>query len=199
MPYMIQIDNKLISDDVVKEHFACDLNACKGACCIAGDGGAPLLKDELSQLEKAYPVVKHLLGEEAVKVIETEGLYVEDEEGHLSTPLLPNMGPCVYTIFDEKGFAWCAIEKMWKEGKVSWQKPISCHLYPIRVTELRSGDLALNYDRWSICSDACKRGDKEKIRVYQFLKEPIIRQFGEEFYEQLDGVSKYLDENPETD
>jgi hypothetical protein len=82
---------------------------------------------------------------------------------------------------------------------VSWQKPISCHLYPIRVTELRSGDLALNYDRWSICSDACKRGDKEKIRVYQFLKEPIIRQFGEEFYEQLDGVSKYLDENPETD
>ncbi|WP_018675882.1 DUF3109 family protein [Riemerella columbina] len=180
---MIQIEDKLISEDIFNEEFVCNLSRCKGACCIEGDAGAPLDKEETDILEEIYPKIKPFLRPEGVKAIESQGTSVEDFDGDLVTPLIDNRD-CAYVIFDENGITKCGIEKAYEAGTIDWQKPISCHLYPIRITEYPSFT-AFNYHEWTICSDACQLGKELKVPVYQFLKTPLIRKYGETFYTTL--------------
>ncbi|USL95118.1 DUF3109 family protein [Riemerella anatipestifer] len=180
---MIQIEDKLISEDLFSEEFVCNLNKCKGACCIEGDAGAPLEQSEVKILEDIYPKIKSYLRPEGIKAIEEQGTSVEDFEGDLVTPLIDNRD-CAYVIFDENGITKCGIEKAYEEGAIDWQKPISCHLYPIRITEY-STFTAFNYHEWKICSDACTLGKELKVPVYKFLKTPLIRKYGEGFYQTL--------------
>jgi len=183
---MIVIDDKTISDDVVEEQFVCDLNACKGACCIEGDFGAPLDKDELPILDKIYETVKPLLTEDGINTIEKHGKYVYVKETkEYCTPLMEKSKGCAWLAHDEKGIVICAIEKAYRAGMLDWKKPISCHLYPIRITKYKHYD-AVNYERWNICKAACKNGKALKVPVYKFLKEPLIRKYGEEFYNTLE-------------
>jgi hypothetical protein len=188
---MISIDKVLISDDLADEHFVCDLTKCKGACCVEGDVGAPLLQSELQILEQEYDNFKDYLQEEGKKNIEEKGLYQQDEETEWVTPLMED-GACAYSIKDTNGTIHCGIEKAYLEGKTSFKKPISCHLYPARIKEL-SNYTAVNYDRWHICSPACSLGQELKVKVYQFLKEPLIRRFGEDFYQEMVRVIEHPD------
>ena len=180
---MIQIDDKLISEDLFSEEFVCNLAKCKGICCVEGDAGAPLDEDETKILDEIYPKIKSYLRPEGIEAIEEQGTYTLDFEGDLVTPLVNN-AECAYVIFDEKGYTKCAIEKAYEDGVINWQKPISCHLYPIRITEY-SNFSAINYHEWDICSDACTLGKELGVKVYQFLKKPLIRKYGEEFYQTL--------------
>jgi len=180
---MIQIDDKLISEDLFSEEFVCNLAKCKGICCVEGDAGAPLDEDETKILDEIYPKIKPYLSPEGIQAIEEQGTYTLDFEGDLVTPLVNN-AECAYVIFDEKGYTKCAIEKAYEDGVIDWQKPISCHLYPIRITEY-SNFSAINYHEWDICSDACTLGKELGVKVYQFLKKPLIRKYGEEFYQTL--------------
>ena len=180
---MIQIDDKLISEDLFSEEFVCNLAKCKGICCVEGDAGAPLDEDETHILDEIYPKIKSYLRPEGIQAIEEQGTYTLDFEGDLVTPLVNN-AECAYVIFDEKGYTKCAIEKAYEDGVINWQKPISCHLYPIRITEY-SNFSAINYHEWDICSDACTLGKELGVKVYQFLKKPLIRKYGEEFYQTL--------------
>jgi len=180
---MIQIDDKLISEDLFSEEFVCNLAKCKGICCVEGDAGAPLDEDETKILDEIYPKIKPYLRPEGIQAIEEQGTYTLDFEGDLVTPLVNN-AECAYVIFDEKGYTKCAIEKAYEDGVIDWQKPISCHLYPIRITEY-SNFSAINYHEWDICSDACTLGKELGVKVYQFLKKPLIRKYGENFYQTL--------------
>ena len=180
---MIQIDDKLISEDLFSEEFVCNLAKFKGICCVEGDAGAPLDEDETKILDEIYPKIKSYLRPEGIQAIEEQGSYTLDFEGDLVTPLVNN-AECAYVIFDEKGYTKCAIEKAYEDGVINWQKPISCHLYPIRITEY-SNFSAINYHEWDICSDACTLGKELGVKVYQFLKKPLIRKYGEEFYQTL--------------
>ena len=180
---MIQIDDKLISEDLFSEEFVCNLAKCKGICCVEGDAEAPLDEDETKILDEIYPKIKPYLRPEGIQAIEEQGTYTLDFEGDLVTPLVNN-AECAYVIFDEKGYTKCAIEKAYEDGVIDWQKPISCHLYPIRITEY-SNFSAINYHEWDICSDACTLGKELGVKVYQFLKKPLIRKYGEEFYQTL--------------
>ena len=180
---MIQIDDKLISEELFSEEFVCNLAKCKGICCVEGDAGAPLDEDETKILDEIYPKIKSYLRPEGIQAIEEQGTYTLDFEGDLVTPLVNN-AECAYVIFDEKGYTKCAIEKAYEDGVIDWQKPISCHLYPIRITEY-SNFSAINYHEWDICSDACTLGKELGVKVYQFLKKPLIRKYGEEFYQTL--------------
>jgi hypothetical protein len=180
---MIEIGKTLISTELLEEHFVCDLNKCKGECCIAGDYGAPLDKSELKEIDKYYPIVKPLLQERALKSLEEQGLYMKDDEGDWVTPLINGNEECAFTIF-ENGIAKCSFEKAYYDGQIPWKKPISCHLYPVRIKKLKNYD-ALNYDRWNVCAPACKLGKSLKVPVYQFLKESLTRKYGEEWYNEL--------------
>ena len=180
---MIQIDDKLISEDLFSEEFVCNLAKCKGICCVEGDAGAPLDEDETKILDEIYPKIKPYLRPEGIQAIEEQGTYTLDFEGDLVTPLVNN-AECAYVIFDEKGYTKCAIEKAYEDGVINWQKPISCHLYPIRITEY-SNFSAINYHEWDICSDACTLGKELGVKVYQFLKKSLIRKYGEDFYQTL--------------
>jgi hypothetical protein len=186
---MIAIGEVLVSDDVVEKHFVCDLNACKGGCCVDGDCGAPLTEEETHILADIFPKIKHLLSEHYVREIEAQGTHTLDDEYGYVTPTV-NGGICAYGYIDELGIVKCGIEKAWKEGLIDFQKPISCHLYPIRVTS--SDDFeAVNYEpRKKLCRPGCKLGNKLKVPVYQFLKAPLIRKYGEEFYEALEAVAE---------
>jgi hypothetical protein len=187
---MVQIENILVSEDVLTEQFVCNLDKCKGECCVAGDIGAPINKEETKILEEIYPIVKPYLTKEGIEAIEQQGTWVTDEEDDYATPMIGNGGACAYTIF-EKGVAKCGIEKAYLENKIEWKKPISCHLYPIRVSKNKFHE-KLNYHRWDICGDACTNGNKLKVPVYKFLKEAIIRKYNEEFYNQLEATAEYL-------
>ena len=194
---MIIIDEILISDAVVDEHFLCNLNACKGACCWEGDFGAPLEKAEMEKLAVIYEDIKPYLAPEGIAEIEKKGLYTFFEEPkEYGTSLLDN-GACVYMTKDPLGIAKCGIEQAHRKGVTDFYKPISCHLYPIRVNkdENRAFE-ALNYDEWDICSAACTLGKKEKLPVYKFVKEALIRKYGANFYEQLDETVKHLKNGP---
>lgn len=181
---MILIDQVAVSDDLASEMFACDIARCKGACCVEGDSGAPLEPAELEQLETLYEAYKPYLRPEGIAALEEQGLWLHEPDGTLSTPLV-NGAECAYAVFDDKGVALCGIEQAWFDGKIGFRKPISCHLYPIRIQQM--GDFeALNYHRWDICGVACHKGKQEGVRVYEFLREAIIRKYGEEFYEMLD-------------
>jgi hypothetical protein len=181
---MIQIEDKLISEDIFSEEFVCNLSKCKGACCVEGDIGAPLEKEETKILDDIYEKVKPYLTREGIKAIEEQGTWVIDpSDGDFVTPMVENR-ECVYVTFDEKGITKCGIEKAYEDGVIDWQKPISCHLYPIRVQKY-STFTALNYHEWSICSDACALGKELQVPVYKFLKTPLIRKFGKDFYTML--------------
>lgn len=182
---MIAIDNTLISEDIIDKKFVCDLNACKGACCVAGDSGAPLDKDELKVLDGVLDAVKPYMVPKGIKAIEKKGAYVIDGDGDYTTTLVSEGAECAFVYFDENKIAKCAIEKAFLEKKIDWQKPISCHLYPIRITKHKTYD-AVNYDKWAICAPACKCGEKLDVPVYKFLKGPLIRKYGKEWFKQLE-------------
>lgn len=180
---MIEIQHTLVHEDIGKEYFVCNLTHCKGACCVEGDSGAPLEKTELAILEEIYPLVKPYMTEKGVQTIEETGTWVKDFEGDYTTPCVDGNKECAY-VYWENGITKCAIEKAYLEGKISWKKPISCHLYPIRITAYPEFDV-LNYDRWHLCQSACSLGRELKVPVYSFLKEPLIRKYGEEWYNEL--------------
>ena len=181
---MIEVGSTLVHEDVIKNNFVCNLNKCKGACCLEGDSGAPLDADELDILNEIYPKVKPYMTAKGIATVEREGTYVTDFEGDYTTPCVDVNKECAYVIF-EGSITKCAIEKAYENGDITWKKPISCHLYPIRITKYPEFDV-LNYDRWSICSPACSFGDELKVPVYQFLKGPLIRKFGEDWYQELE-------------
>lgn len=185
---MIEVKNTLVHEDIVRENFVCNLNKCKGICCIEGDSGAPLEASELAILDEIYPNVKPYMTEKGVAVIEEFGTYVKDFEGDYTTPCVDTNKECAYVIM-ENGITKCAIEKAYEDGKIDWKKPISCHLYPIRITNYPEFDV-LHYDRWSICSPACSFGNELKVSVHQFLKEPLIRKYGAEWYQELEEKAK---------
>ncbi len=188
---MIAIDNVLLSDQVVEEQFVCDLNSCKGGCCVDGDCGAPLTQEETVIIASVYPRIKSYLKPEYIAEIEKQGTHTMDDEFGYVTPAV-NGGICVYAYTDELGIVKCTFEKAWKEGKIAFRKPISCHLYPIRVKQM-DGYEAVNYEpRKTLCKPACKLGKQLKVPVYQFLKESIARKYGEEFYDTLDAVAQKM-------
>jgi hypothetical protein len=183
---MYIIGNIMVSDDVTDEHFACNLTACKGACCWEGDSGAPLEAAELPILEEIYPAVAPYLTDEGRAAIAEQGLYTKNEEvGGWDTTLVDKKA-CAYMTLNGQGMAMCGIEQAHRDGKIGWKKPISCHLYPIRVRSIPEANFeALNYDVWDICSAACAKGDKERIRLYEFAKPALIRKYGEDWYAEL--------------
>ncbi len=180
---MIELDKVLITDEVIEEEFVCNISKCKGACCVEGDLGAPLEKEELQIFEKIYEEVKPYLSDIGIQEIEKQGLYLKDWEDDWSTPVI-NGKECAYAVYDEDNVLQCGIELAYNDGKIDYKKPISCHLYPIRITKLQAYD-ALNYDRWEICSDACTFGKELQVPVYKFLKDPLTRKYGEKWYEDL--------------
>ncbi|MEX2593127.1 MAG: DUF3109 family protein [Anditalea sp.] len=181
---MILVGKAVISDDIKENFFVCDLGKCKGACCVEGDAGAPLEDEETSVLEEIYPMIKDYITEEGREVIEKQGTWVIDRDGDKGTPTIGNNGACAYSIKDEKGILKCGIEQANLEGRVGFKKPVSCHLYPIRVTKYDDFE-ALNYDRWHICDAACVLGNKLGVPIYKFLKEALIRKYGESWYQEL--------------
>lgn len=190
---MIAIGNVLLSDEIVEEQFVCDLNKCKGGCCVEGDCGAPLSEEETKILARIYPDIKPYLSADYLPEIERQGTHTTDKEYGYVTPTV-NGGICVYGYTDESGTVKCGIEKAWKAGKVDFQKPISCHLYPIRITE-HPGYEAVNYEpRETLCKPACNLGRQLKVPVYVFLKDAITRKYGEEFYGTLEAVGKKMNE-----
>lgn len=180
---IFQIDNAIISDEILKEKFCCNLSVCKGACCVEGDSGAPLTEEEHTILKSILPELLPLLSEEGKKVIEKDGLAVVDEDGDLVTPLIGDKADCAY-VLNEKGVTYCAIERAYNLKLVPFRKPISCHLYPIRISESGKYKL-LNYHRWAVCASAVEFGKKEGVYMYEMLREPLIREFGEEWYAEL--------------
>jgi hypothetical protein len=179
----MKVGEVLVSDDIREREFVCNLDKCKGACCVEGDYGAPLDEDELAILEEVYPKVKPYLSPEGIREIEKQGTHTTDCDGDLVTPVIDGR-ECVYAIYDKKGILKCGIEEAYNDGKVSWKKPISCHLYPIRITKKKDFE-ALNYHKWHICSPACALGKELQVPVYQFLKVPLVRKYGEAWYDDL--------------
>lgn len=182
---MIAIDKTLISEDVLEKKFVCDLNACKGECCVAGASGAPLDKEELPILDSVLEEVKPYMNKKGLMAIEKSGAYVIDSDGDYTTTLVSSEAECAFVYFDENKIAKCAIEKAYLEGKIKWKKPISCHLYPIRISKHKHYD-AVNYSKWNICKPACECGKKLDVPVYKFLKEPLIRKYGKNWYKELE-------------
>lgn len=183
---MFQVGNAIVSDEILENEFVCNLSACKGQCCVDGDAGAPLDKEETAILDQIYDKVKPYLRQEGIASIENQGKWIIGEDGDYETPLV-NGSECAYVIFDGKT-ALCAIEQAYNEGVVDYKKPISCHLYPIRIKEY-SQFSAVNYHHWHICDDACSLGKELEVPVYKFLKGPLIRKFGEDWYEELEQVA----------
>ncbi|WP_142784854.1 DUF3109 family protein [Changchengzhania lutea] len=184
---MFQIGKTIVSEDIIKKDFMCNLSACKGACCVDGDAGAPLEKDEAKILEAIYSKVKPFLRKAGIAAIEAQGAYTTSDDGELETPLI-NGADCAYVIFDEKQIALCGIEEAYNQGEIDWKKPLSCHLYPVRVKDY-SEFSAVNYHQWEICDDACALGKELQIPIYKFVKEALIRKFGEDWYMELEKVA----------
>ena len=189
---MIEIDDKIVSLDLLREMFVCDLAKCKGICCVEGDSGAPLDIDEVDILEQEWESYAPYMTEEGRRAVEEQGFMVVDVDGDYTTPLVDGAA-CAYA-FEEAGVTYCAIERAYREGKCAFMKPISCHLYPIRVTRFRNGSAGLNYHRWSVCSGARECGKRLGVPAYKVLREPIIRAFGEEFYAQMELAADILNE-----
>ncbi len=187
---MIEIGRTIISRDVFEKHFLCDLLKCKGACCVEGDSGAPVTTEEALSIEKNYPNFQKYLPREHKKEIEKQGFSIIDNDGDLVTPLVNNK-QCAYTYTNEKGILKCAIEKAYFSGESDFRKPISCHLFPIRITEYKRFD-ALNYERLKICRPGRECGASQQLPLYVFLKEPLIRNYGEKWYKELEIAAEYL-------
>lgn len=188
---LIEIKDKVVSTEIFSRKFVCDLNACKGACCIEGDAGAPLSENEVKIIEDDLEAIKPYMREEGIAVVEKEGVSYLDRDDEPVTTLV-NGKECAFVYFDDNGTTKCSIEQAHLEGKTNFKKPISCHLYPIRVK--RFNDLtALAYNEWDICKPACACGEKLNVPVFRFLKEPLIRAFDEAFYKELELVSKEIE------
>ena len=181
---MIVHGKTILSEDIKDKQFVCNISKCKGICCVEGDSGAPLESNEIPIMEEIFAKVKPYLRLEGVKAIEEQGTWVIDDEDDLTTPLV-NGNECAYVVFDDKGITKCGIEKAYEDGVIGYQKPISCHLYPIRTKKYDNFE-ALNYDRWDICSDACSLGEELQVPVYKFLKDPLIRKYGETWFAELE-------------
>lgn len=186
---MFQLGKTIVSEDILEKEFVCNLSACKGACCVDGDAGAPLSLEETKILETIYPKVKPFLRKQGIEAIETQGTWIKGTDGDLETPLIDNKD-CAYVIFDGVT-ALCGIEQAYNQGIIDWKKPVSCHLYPIRVKDF-SDFAAVNYDKWDICDDACSLGKEFEVPVYKFVKEALIRRFGEDWYMELEKVANDL-------
>jgi hypothetical protein len=184
---MFQLGKTIVSEDIIEKDFICNLSACKGACCVDGDAGAPLDKEEAKILQQIYPKLEPFLSKEGIAEIKEQGAFITTKEGELETPLV-NGADCAYVNFDDKGIALCAIEEAYNQGEVSWKKPISCHLYPVRVKDY-SEFSAVNYHKWQICDDACTLGKELQVPIYKFVKEALIRKFGEDWYLELEKVA----------
>jgi len=185
---MFQLGKTIISEDIIEKDFVCNLNACKGACCIKGDSGAPLDESETEILKDIFPKISPLLRKEGVGAIEEQGKFIITEDGEYETPLVDGED-CAYVIFDKNEVALCGIEEAYNQGLVSFKKPISCHLYPIRVKDY-SEFSAVNYHRWPICDDACSLGKELQVPIYLFVKDALIRKFGSDWFEELEEVAQ---------
>ncbi|MBP3482331.1 MAG: DUF3109 family protein [Alistipes sp.] len=190
---MIEIDGKIVSTDLLTEHFACDIAKCKGMCCVEGNAGAPLETDEVDILEEEFGNYRPYMTAEGIDAIEKQGFMVVDEDGDYTTPLV-NDAECAYS-YTENGITMCAVEKAFLKGECSFRKPVSCHLYPIRIVKFSNGTVGLNYHRWDVCRTACENGRRLGIPVYKALKEPITRHFGEEFYRALEAAERFIKNN----
>jgi hypothetical protein len=188
---LVEIQDKIVSTQIFERQFVCDLTACKGACCIEGNGGAPVTKEEVDIIEASLDKVLPYMRPEGIAAIQAQGVVYEDEDFEPATTLV-NGKECAFVYFDQTNTAKCAIEKAHREGQIDFIKPISCHLYPIRTKQFNEYT-ALNYEKWDICEPACACGEKLDVPVYKFLKEPLIRAFGPEFYKELEIVSRELD------
>lgn len=186
---MFQLGKTIVSEDILEKEFVCNLSACKGACCVDGDAGAPLKKEETQILESIYDKVKPFLLPEGIATIEAQGTWRVGTDGDFETPLVDEKH-CAYVIYDGKT-ALCGIEQAYSKGVIDWKKPVSCHLYPIRVKDFTEF-AAVNYDRWEICDDACSLGKELEVPVYKFVKEALIRRFGEDWYLELEKVAQEL-------
>ena len=180
---MIEIDKTLVSTELFEKKFVCDLAACKGACCVEGDTGAPVSVDEIEVLERIYDDVRPYMAPAGIEAVEAQDKYVLGDDDVFETPLV-NQKECAYVFFDNNDVAKCAIEAAYIDGKVDFKKPVSCHLYPVRITEYKRFD-AVNFHDWDICKPACNCGDKLEVKLFRFLKEPLTRKFGEEWYEKM--------------
>lgn len=191
---MLEIGRAIVSLDILDKQFLCDLMKCKGACCVEGDSGAPVTAEEVKAIEEAYPAFKNYLPESHQEEISKQGFGVIDFEGDLVTPLV-NFKQCAYT-YKDNGILKCGIEKAYLEGKTSFRKPVSCHLFPIRITEYKRFD-AVNYQQIDICKPGRQCGKSEKLPLYVFLKEPLIRKYGQEWYEQLSYAAENYNQSRE--
>lgn len=187
---MIIIDNTIVRDDLIQARFICDLPRCKGDCCVGGDAGAPLEDHEIELMEDEFEIYRAYMTEAGIKVIEEQGVFDYDELGNLVTPLV-NDRECAFAGFHENGVSFCAIEKAWLEGKTTFRKPVSCHLYPVRLLK-KDGFTHLTYHQWSICVPAKRKGEKAGLPLYKFLKEALVRRFGEEWYARLEAEVKKI-------
>lgn len=191
---MFQIDNTLISEEILENDFVCNLNSCKGACCVDGESGAPLEDDETKILVDIFIKVKPFLRPEGIKAIEEQGSFVKGGDGEWETPLVNN-SECAYVTFSKDGITKCGLEEAYNQGATTWKKPISCHLYPIRIREYTEFT-AVNYHKWEICDPACSLGAELKVPIYKFVKEALTRKFGEAWYQELEKVAQELNTKP---
>ena len=187
---MVEIGRTLLSRDIFEQHFVCDVLKCKGACCVEGDSGAPLTEEEAAMIEKEYPNFEKYLPEHHKTEIKKQGFSLIDSDGDLVTPLVENR-QCAFSFYNEQGILKCAIEKTFFEGKSAFRKPISCHLFPIRITEYKHFD-AVNYQELDICKPGVKCGTSQKVPLYKFLKEPLIAKYGAEWYREVEVAAEYL-------
>tara|TARA_Y100000385_G_scaffold291802_2_gene372523 strand:+ start:2412 stop:2987 length:576 start_codon:yes stop_codon:yes gene_type:complete len=187
---LVEVKDKVVSTQIFDRKFVCDLSACKGACCIEGDAGAPLTLEEVDILEDNLEVIKPYMRKEGIEAIDKTGVFYMDQDNEPVTTLV-NDAECAFVFFDENGITKCSVEQAHLAGKLDFKKPLSCHLYPIRTKKFNDFT-ALNYDEWKICEPACDCGDKLDVPVYKFLKEPLVRAFGEEFFKELEVVASEI-------
>lgn len=188
--FMLIIGNTIVSENVADRCFCCDLGRCKGQCCVEGDCGAPLLESEIPVLGRVLPEVRPYMTKEGLEVVEREGVSALDNAGEPCTPLVNNR-ECAYVAWGEDGTAFCAIEQAYRDGRIDFKKPVSCHLYPIRVDDF--GEFtAVNYHEWDVCRCAVAKGRETGIPLYQYLKEPLVRRFGQEWYDELVDACEYF-------
>ncbi len=184
---MFQLGKTIVSEDIIEKDFVCNLSACKGGCCIDGNAGAPVEDSETEILVDIYSKVKPFLRQEGIDAIEEQGAFVKGEDGEWETPLVNN-SECAYVTFTKNGIAKCGIEEAYEQGVIKWKKPVSCHLYPVRVREYTELT-AVNYHKWEICDPACVLGEELQVPVYKFVKEALIRKFGADWYAELEQVA----------
>ncbi|UZO82202.1 DUF3109 family protein [Aquimarina sp. ERC-38] len=185
---MFQLGKTIVSEEIFKKDFVCNLSACKGACCVQGEAGAPVETEEEAILEDIYPKIKKYLRPEGIAAIEAQGTTIKNDFDEIETPLVQGE-ECAYVIFDKKGTAKCGIEEAYNQGAITWKKPISCHLYPVRVQQYTEF-AAVNYHKWYICDDACTLGKELQVPVYTFVKEALQRKFGDNWYQELEKIAQ---------